>query len=121
MEQELNLTFENFFDAVRSYIDDERELSVVKKAYEFARITHTGEKRRTGEDYITHPLNVAYILTKIHSDYETLCAGLLHDVIKMDNVEEEVLVNEFGTNIAKLVKEVTKINKLLQKNIGWSM
>lgn len=112
MEQELSITFEQFFDAVRSYIDDEKELEIVKKAYEFAKITHTGEKRRTGEDYITHPLNVAYILTKIHSDYETLCAGLLHDVIKMDNVEEEVLVNEFGTNIAKLVKEVTKINKL---------
>lgn len=112
MEQELSITFEQFFDAVRSYIDDEKELEIVKKAYEFAKITHTGEKRRTGEDYITHPLNVAYILTKIHSDYETLCAGLLHDVIKMDNIKEEVLVNEFGTNIAKLVKEVTKINKL---------
>ena len=112
MEQELNLTFENFFDAVKSYIEDKEELEVVKKAYEFARMTHMGEKRKTGEDYIVHPLNVAYILTKIHSDYETLSAALLHDVIKMDNVEEEVLINEFGTNIAKLVKEVTKINKL---------
>ena len=112
MEQELSITFEQFFDAVRLYIDDEKELEVVKKAYEFAKITHTGEKRRTGEDYITHPLNVAYILTKIHSDYETLCAGLLHDVIKMDNVKEDVLINEFGPNISKLVKEVTKINKL---------
>lgn len=112
MEQELSITFEQFFDAVKTYIEDEKELMVVKKAYEFSEKTHMGEKRRTGEDYITHPLNVAYILTKIHSDYETLSAALLHDVIKMDNVEESVLVNEFGHNIAKLVKEVTKINKL---------
>ena len=112
MEQELSITFEQFFDAVKTYIEDEKELMVVKKAYEFSEKTHMGEKRRTGEDYITHPLNVAYILTKIHSDYETLSAALLHDVIKMDNVEESVLVNEFGYNIAKLVKEVTKINKL---------
>ena len=112
MEQELSLNFEQFFDAVKSYIDDEIELNAVKKAYEFAKKTHMGEKRRTGEDYIMHPLNVAYILTKIHSDYETLCAGLLHDVIKMDNIEDDVLINEFGPNIAKLVKEVTKINKL---------
>lgn len=112
MEEELSMTFDYFFDAVKTYIEDERELSTIKKAYEFARKIHMGEKRRTGEDYIIHPLTVAYILTKIHSDYETLCAGLLHDVIKMDDVEESILVSEFGSNIAKLVKEVTKINRL---------
>lgn len=112
MEEELSMTFEHFYDAVKAYIEDEKELEVIKKAYEFANKIHTGEKRRTGEDYIIHPLNVAYILTRIHSDYETLSAGLLHDVIKTDDVEESVLEKEFGTNIAKLVKEVTKINKL---------
>ena len=112
MEHELSITFEQFFNAVKTYIEDEQELEVVKKAYEFSEKTHMGEKRRTGEDYITHPLNVAYILTKIHSDYETLSAALLHDVIKMNNVKEDELTNEFGPDIAKLVKEVTKINKL---------
>ena len=112
MEEELNITFEYFFDAVKSYIHDENELELIKKAYEFADKVHYGEKRRTGEDYIIHPLSVAYILTKIHSDYETLCAGLLHDVIKNCDIDESVLEKEFGSNITKLVKEVTKINRL---------
>ena len=112
MKEEEKITFESFFEVVKSYIEDEKELEAIKKAYEFAYKTHMGEKRRTGEEYITHPLNVAYILTKIHSNYETLCAALLHDVIKMDNISEDVLKEEFGVDIAKLVKEVTKINKL---------
>ncbi len=112
MKEEEKITFESFFEVVKSYIEDEKELETIKKAYEFAYKTHMGEKRRTGEEYITHPLNVAYILTKIHSNYETLCAALLHDVIKMDNISEDVLKEEFGVDIAKLVKEVTKINKL---------
>jgi len=112
MEEEMNITFEYFFDIVKSYIEDDNELEVIKKSYGFAQNVHMNEKRRTGEDYITHPLNVAYILTKIHSDYQTLSAGLLHDVIKNGNVDESILVNEFGEEITKLVKEVTKINKL---------
>ena len=112
MEEEVSMTFECFFEAVKSYIEDEKELDVIKKAYDFANKTHMGEKRRTGEDYIIHPLNVSYILTKIHSDYETLSAALLHDVIKNSSVEEEVIEKEFGSSIANLVREVTKINKL---------
>ena len=110
MEEEI--TFDSFFEAVKTYIKDEKELEVIKKAYDYAFKVHEGEKRLSGEDYIIHPLNVAFILTKIHSDYETLSSALLHDVIKMDNISIDELENEFGKDIAKLVKEVDKINKL---------
>lgn len=112
MEQELSITFDIFFDAVKSYIDDEKELETIKKAYEFAEEKHYGQKRLNGEDYITHPLNVALILTKIHSDYETLCASLLHETIRTQGVEESEIISLFGENIGGLVSEVTKINKL---------
>ena len=107
-----NITYESFMDAVKTYIKDKNELEVIEKSYKYAYKIHDGEKRLSGEDYIIHPLTVAYILTKIHSDYETLSAALLHDVIKMDNISEEELKSEFGNNIAKLVVEVNKINKL---------
>ena len=112
MEESNEITFENFFEAVKTYIKDKKELEMIKKAYDYAYKIHDGEKRLSGEDYIVHPLNVAYILTKIHSDYETLCAALLHDVIKMDNIDVKELEDEFGKDIAKLVKEVDKINRL---------
>ena len=111
MEEEI-ISYETFIDAVKSYINDPIEIEVIEKSYEFAKKVHEGEKRLTGEDYITHPLTVAYILTKIHSDYETLSSALLHDVLENGVTTESELESEFGSDITKLVKEVTKINKL---------
>jgi len=111
MEEEI-ITFENFYSACKTYISDDSELEVIEKAYNYANKIHSGEKRNTGEDYINHPLNVAYILTKIHADYETLAASLLHDVTRTDNITYEELESEFGKSIATLVKEVTRINNL---------
>lgn len=112
MDKELSITFDMFYDVVKSYIDNEEELKVIKKAYEFAYDKHAGQKRLNGEDYITHPVNVAYILTKIHSDYETLSAAFLHETIRTQGVKEEEIIALFGENIGRLVSEVTKINKL---------
>lgn len=107
-----DLTIEKLMDKVKTYITDKKELSVVDKAYRFAYEKHFGQKRLTGEDYIIHPLNVAYILTRINADYETLSAGLLHDVVEDCNVSIDEIEENFGHNIAVLVDGVTKINKL---------
>lgn len=107
-----DLTFEKLEKRIRTYIDDEEELSIIRKAYEYALLKHFGQKRLTGEEYIIHPLNVAYILTRIKADFETLSAALLHDVAEDCNVSIETLKKEFGGNIAFLVDGVTKINKL---------
>lgn len=112
MNEKENITFELLYDAVKAYINNIEELNIIKESYEFAKKTHESEKRLSGDDYILHPINTAYILSKIHSDYQTISAALLHDVIKMDDISVDILENKFGKEIATLVKEVTKINKL---------
>ncbi len=107
-----DLTFNDLDEKIRTYINDEEELAVIKKAYEFASEKHFGQRRLTGEDYVIHPLNVAYILTGIKADFETLSAALLHDVAEDCNVSIAEIEKEFGSNIAFLVDGVTKISKL---------
>ncbi|HPF83281.1 MAG TPA: bifunctional (p)ppGpp synthetase/guanosine-3',5'-bis(diphosphate) 3'-pyrophosphohydrolase, partial [Bacilli bacterium] len=107
-----NITYKDLEEKVSSYITDEKEIETIKNAYLFASEMHFGQKRLTGEDYISHPLNVAYILTEIYADYATLCAALLHDVLEESKVTKEELVDKFGDEIALLVDGVTKINKL---------
>ena len=68
---------------------DEKDLDDVRSAYMFAFEKHFGVKRLTGEDYIIHPLNVAYILTEIYADAQTICAALLHDVVEDCDVTKE--------------------------------
>ena len=99
-------------DKVKSYITDEKELAIIDEAYKFAYEKHFDQKRSTGEPYIIHPLNVAYILTRTNADYETLSAALLHDVVEDCNVSIQEIEERFGHNIAVLVDGVTKINKL---------
>ena len=107
-----DLTIEKLMEKIKTYITDKDELKVIDEAYKFASIKHFGQKRLTGEDYIIHPLNVAYILTRINADYETLSAALLHDVVEDCNVSIKEIEEKFGHNISVLVDGVTKINKL---------
>ncbi len=107
-----NLTFDELFEKVSTYIKDTKSKKLITKAYLFAYEKHFGQKRHTGEDYITHPLNVAYILSEINADYQTICAALLHDTIEDCDVTKEDISNEFSSEIANLVNGVTKINKL---------
>ena len=107
-----NITFDELFDKVSTYIKSDKDKKLITKAYLFAYEKHFGQKRHTGEDYITHPLNVAYILADINADYQTICAALLHDTIEDCEVSKEDLANEFSLEIATLVDGVTKINKL---------
>jgi len=107
-----NLTFDELFEKVSTYIKDSKSKKLITKSYLFAYEKHFGQKRHTGEDYITHPLNVAYILAEINADYQTICAALLHDTIEDCEVSLEEISNEFSVEIANLVNGVTKINKL---------
>ena len=107
-----DLTIEKLMDKIKTYITDEKELAIIDKAYKFAYEKHFDQKRLTGEAYIIHPLNVAYMLTRTNADYETLSAALLHDVVEDCNVSVQEIEEMFGHNIAVLVDGVTKINKL---------
>lgn len=91
-------------------------IKLVVKAYEFANEKHNGQLRKSGEPYIIHPLQVAYILTTIDLDEATICAALLHDVVEDTEVTHEDIVRIFSEEIANLVDGVTKLSKL-QQNI----
>ena len=91
---------------------DKSGLELIKKAYEYALLKHDGQVRRTGEEYIIHPVLVAIILTTIKADTDTICAGLLHDVLEDTSATKEELANLFNETIATLVDGVTKINDL---------
>ena len=106
------ITYDELYDKISTYITDERDKKMITKSYLFAYEKHFGTKRRTGEDYITHPLNVASILADINADYQTICAALLHDTLEDTNTTKEELANEFSLEIANLVDGVTKINRL---------
>ena len=111
-KKNLNLTYEQLEEKIKEYITNEEELSLIKKAYLYALEKHFGVKRLTGEDYIEHPLNVAYILTDMKADSFTLAASLLHDVIEDCDVTKEEMEKQFGKEITSLVDGVTKINKI---------
>ena len=106
------ITYDELYEKISTYITDEKDKKMITKSYLFAYEKHFGTKRLTGEDYITHPLNVAYILADINADYQTICAALLHDTIEDTDTTKEDIVKEFGEEIANLVDGVTKINKL---------
>ena len=86
------------------------DTKLIMKAYNLAEEKHKNQKRGSGEPYIIHPLNVAYILADIGLDDESICAALLHDIIEDTDVTEEYLRNMFGNEITDLVVGVTKLS-----------
>ncbi len=105
-----NITIEKLLDVVRCYNEESAE--EVKKAYEYASSLHEGQMRQSGEPYISHPLNVAYILAEMHADKDTLCAGLLHDTLEDTDTTKEEIARLFSDDVANMVDGVTKISKL---------
>lgn len=104
------MNIENLLDLVKTY--NASEVEIIKKAYDYAKYLHDGQMRQSGEPYITHPLNVAYILAGMHADRDTLCAALLHDTLEDTNISKEDIAENFNKTIANLVDGVTKISKL---------
>ena len=90
----------------------EEDIDDIKKAYLFALEKHEGRIRKTNEKYITHPLQVAFILSDLHVDKTTIMAGLLHETINNGNATVEELENNFGEEITNIVKSISTINKL---------
>ena len=105
-----NITLQDLVDKLFDY--NLEDIEMIKKAYNYADNLHAGQMRQSGEAYISHPLNVAYILADMHADKETICAGLLHDTLEDTNITKEDIENDFGKNIANLVNGVTKLAKM---------
>ena len=88
------------------------DISMIEKAYKVASEAHEGQKRKSGEPYIIHPLCVAIILADLELDKETIVAGLLHDAVEDSWMTYEEVEKEFGSEVALLVDGVTKLGQL---------
>ena len=96
---------------VASY-DVNADLPLVRRAYEFAAAAHNGQRRKSGDPYVTHPLSVAGIIAELKLDVASVCAGLLHDCVEDTSATVDQLADTFGKEIAFLVDGVTKLGKL---------
>ncbi|AJF61895.1 TPA: bifunctional (p)ppGpp synthetase/guanosine-3',5'-bis(diphosphate) 3'-pyrophosphohydrolase [Candidatus Woesearchaeota archaeon] len=92
--------------------DKNADVELIKKAYNFSKDAHKGQKRHSGMDYFNHPLGVTKILLELRPDIETICAALLHDVVEETDHTLEELKREFGKEIAMLVEGETKTAKV---------
>ena len=115
------ITIEDLIEKVKTYNQNEKDIQLINDAFDYAYKKHFGIKRITGEDYINHPLNVAYILTDINADAECLAAALLHDTIEDTDSTFKEIEEKFGSEVASLVDGVTKINRLHFANAGEQM
>ena len=102
-------TIDNLIKLVRSY-NPNADFDGIRKVYQFAEMAHDGQFRATGEPYITHPLEVAFILADMHLDIETIEAAILHDTIEDTAATNEDITRMFGPVVAHLVEGVTKLS-----------
>jgi GTP pyrophosphokinase len=102
---------EELIAEVEAYNPDvDKEL--LRRAFEFAERAHAGQTRRSGEEFIHHPLGVARICAELHLDEQTIAAALMHDVVEDTDSDLEELRSEFGTDVAQLVEGVTKLTRI---------
>ncbi|RBQ14601.1 GTP pyrophosphokinase [Spongiactinospora rosea] len=107
----MNPVLEPLFRTVKA-THPKADLRLIERAYEVAAHHHRGQKRKSGDPYITHPLAVATILAELGTDDETLCAALLHDTVEDTAYSLDELRRDFGENVGLLVDGVTKLDKV---------
>jgi GTP pyrophosphokinase len=104
-------TLQQIEEQVRAYNPD-ADLTGLDEAYAFAVESHQGQKRKSGEPFVNHPIEVALILAELHMDTPTLKAALLHDVVEDSDVTLDQVRERFGDEVAELVDGVTKLGKI---------
>lgn len=104
-------TIDDLADRLGGYLPPD-EIQQVKRAFYYAEQAHDGQRRRSGEPYVTHPLAVANILANMHMDHQSLMAAMLHDVIEDTGVSKKALSAQFGKPVAELVDGVSKLTQI---------
>lgn len=110
------MTFEDLKKSMHENQPD-ADLELVELAYEYAEEAHRGQKRASGEPYITHPLATAYKLSQLHMDQTTIIAGLLHDVPEDTERTVDDVKKQFGEEIGFLVEGITKLGTIKYRGI----
>ena len=98
------------------YITNKKDLDKIKQAYDYAAQKHAGQFRHSGEPYVTHPLNVALILSSLEFDKDCIITSLLHDVVEDTDATIEEVKNLFGTEVSLLIDNLSKIEPLQFKS-----
>jgi GTP pyrophosphokinase len=104
-------TIDDLADRLGGYLPPD-EIQQVKRAFYYAEQAHDGQRRRSGEPYVTHPLAVANILANMHMDHQSLMAAMLHDVIEDTGVSKKALSAQFDKPVAELVDGVSKLTQI---------
>ena len=107
--------FKKEYEIFEEYIiknNPKADIKLIKKAYDFGELHHRGQKRNSGEDYFIHPIAVAKKLSEMKLDDQTICAGLMHDVLEDTDVTRDQMADVFGEEITFLVDGVTKLKNL---------
>lgn len=107
----MSITIQDVISNAKKY-NRKSDSKLIKRAYEYAAEAHKEQKRMSGEPYIIHPLEVAYIITTLELDDATVCAALLHDIVEDTKITREDLKRDFGDEILELVDGVTKLSKI---------
>ncbi len=107
----MELTIDKLIEKVINHIP-ESDVKKIKEAYLYALEHPKNKKRLNGDDYILHPLNVAYILSDLNYDTDSICAALLHETINHGGSSIEEITKLFGSDVAMLVDSISKMNKL---------
>ena len=105
-------TFEDLKALYYVYISNPNDRKMIEDAYLFAKAKHEGQFRKSGEPYIHHPIEVAYILASLQSGPATIASGLLHDVVEDTDATIEDIEKMFGEDVAKIVDSLTKIQRM---------
>lgn len=109
---EHDICIEKVIESASRYLKNEKNIQIIKDAYQLANEKHKGQFRKSGEPYINHPLHVALLLSEYNTGPQTIAAGLLHDVVEDTDVTLDQVKQQFGEDVAKIVDGVTKISKL---------
>lgn len=111
MSEIKDATIEDVLDKMKKN-NKKSDLKLIRRAYEFAKDQHGDQLRKSGEPYIIHPVQVAYILANLELDDATICAALLHDVAEDTKITIQDIAREFSQEIAEMVDGVTKLGNL---------
>ena len=106
-------TIDDLLKSLAEYLP-EKEVDAVQRAYRFAEAAHIGQLRRTGHQYITHPLAVASILADMKMDHQSIMAAVMHDVLEDTDATKESLAQTFGAEVAEIVDGVSKLEAIFQ-------
>jgi len=106
-----DITFAKFKKSIQKYLNS-YQIKKIEKAFYVAKDAHHGQKRKSGENYINHPLSAAAYLAEYELDHETIMAAILHDVVEDTEISLENLGKNFGKKVAELVDGVSKLDKI---------